>query len=468
MAGLPSRRWLVRGLLGSVVLSLVLLSGVLTLSYEEPTLRSGVTTATPDSETVITSQGWHARGMSLPSRPARLVSVHEDGSVNWTHDGPAGRTNWFYDVDPLANGNLLVVNPVRGTTVVYEFDPASRERVWTERFDNPDVHDVDRINGDELLVAGINYDTGPTSNDSVFVYNRTAEEVTWEWQFKNHYPANADNGIGTKDWTHVNDVDEFREGEFLVSVRNMDQVIAVNRSTKAVELRLGRDGDYSALFEQHNPTYLNGENGTPTVLVADSENDRIVEYARTGGPPGNGSWERTWTLSGGLNWPRDADRLPNGNTLVVDSMNHRVIEVTPAGEIVWEMHAPWATYDAERVAHGDEPNGPTIREQNATGTATLHGGSRETALPSIPRVVDGVVSATPLPGELTELAVRWKHVAPWLKPMWLPTWAFSTLVVGFLIALVWAAGEGIYQRRRIRRRLVQSAGSVQNGLQRDR
>lgn len=87
-------------------------------------------------------------------------------------------------------------------------------------------------------------------------------------------------------------------------------------------------------------------------------------------------------------------------------MNHRVIEVTPAGEIVWEMHAPWATYDAERVAHGDEPSGPTIREQNATGTVTLHGGSRETVLPSIPAVVGGVVSATPLPGELTELAVR--------------------------------------------------------------
>jgi hypothetical protein len=468
MAGLPSRRWLVRGLLGAIVLSLVLLSGVLTLSYDEPTLKSGVTSSTPDSETVITSQGWHARGVSLPSRPARLVSVTENGRVNWTYDGADNRTNWFYDVDPLANGNLLVVNPVRGTTVVYEFDPESRERVWTERFASPDIHDIDQINGDELLVAGINYDTGPTSNDSVFVYNRTTDEVTWEWQFKNHYPANADNGIGTKDWTHVNDVDEIRSGEFLVSVRNMDQVIAVNRSTKDIELRLGSDDNHSILFEQHNPTYLKGENGTPTVLVADSENDRIVEYARTGGPPGNGSWERTWTLSGGLNWPRDADRLPNGNTLVVDSMNHRVIEVTPAGEIVWEMHAPWATYDAERVAHGDEPGGPTIREQNATGTATLHGGSRETALPSIPRVVDGMVSATPLPGELTELAVRWNHVAPWLKPMWLPTWAFSTLVVGLLVVLVWAAGEGIYQRRRIRQRLVQSAGSVRAGLQRDR
>jgi hypothetical protein len=30
------------------------------------------------------------------------------------------------------------------------------------------------------------------------------------------------------------------------------------------------------LYEQRNPQYLRGQNGTPTVLVADSENDRVV------------------------------------------------------------------------------------------------------------------------------------------------------------------------------------------------
>ena len=337
MVDLPARRWLIRGLLGAFVVSLLLFSGVLTLSYEEPTLETGVTESTPESDTVIASQGWNARNVSLSGRPARLVSVNESGDVEWTHDGPGDVDNWFYDVDPLPNGNLLVVNPTDRNTVVYEFDPETRERVWTERFDLVDIHDVDLINDDELLVAGINYDEDRPSRDRVFVYNRTTDDVTWKWLFKNHYPDDADEGVETKDWTHVNDVDAVRDGEFLVSVRNMDQVIAINRSTKEIELRLGTDDDHETLYEQHNPTYFESENGTPTILVADSENDRIVEYARVSGPPGKGEWKRTWTLTGDLNWPRDADRLPNGNTLIVDSMNHRVIEVTPAGEVVWEI-----------------------------------------------------------------------------------------------------------------------------------
>ncbi|PSP73129.1 arylsulfotransferase, partial [Halobacteriales archaeon QH_9_66_26] len=74
MADLPPRRWLVRGLLGAFVVSLLLISGVLTLSYEEPTLETDVTESTPESDTVIASQGWNARNVSLPGRPARLVS----------------------------------------------------------------------------------------------------------------------------------------------------------------------------------------------------------------------------------------------------------------------------------------------------------------------------------------------------------------------------------------------------------
>ena len=466
MADLPPRRWLVRGLLGAFVVSLLLISGVLTLSYEEPTLETDVTESTPESDTVIASQGWNARNVSLPGRPARLVSVDRSGDVEWIHDGPAGTDSWFYDVDPLPNGNLLVVNPVKGNTVVYEFDPESQQRVWTERFDLVDVHDIDLINDDELLVAGINYDEDRPSRDRVFVYNRTTGDVTWKWLFKNHYPDDADKGVETKDWTHVNDVDAVRDGEFLVSVRNMDQVVSIDRPTKEIELRLGADDDHETLYEQHNPTYFESENGTPTILVADSENDRIVEYARVGGPPGKGEWKRTWTLTGDLNWPRDADRLPNGNTLIVDSMNHRVIEVTPAGEVVWEMDAPWATYDAERVAYGDEPGGPTIRDQNASGNVTLQGGT-ETGVagaPTIPSVVKGVVAATPLPAAVTNAAESWRRVSPWFKPTWMPTWAFSIVVVCLGVVSIWGVGEGIYQRRRIRRRVATSFGGVRNRL----
>ncbi|MFH1311850.1 MAG: arylsulfotransferase family protein, partial [Candidatus Eisenbacteria bacterium] len=43
-----------------------------------------------------------------------------------------------------------------------------------------------------------------------------------------------------------------------------------------------------------------------------------------------------------------AQRLPNGNTLICDGDNGRAIEVTMAGEIVWEWLNP-ATEEGRRV-----------------------------------------------------------------------------------------------------------------------
>jgi hypothetical protein len=476
MDALAPRRWLVRGLLGALVAVLVLSSAAMTLSYDAPRLGPGAVESPANGTTVVTSQGWHANGYSLSGRPARLAAVGPNGTVAWTHDGPADTEQWFYDVDPLPNGNLLVVNPVPETTVVYEYDPETGERAWTERFDLPDVHDVDLIDGDELLVAGINYDENRVSRDSVFVYNRTRGEVTWEWHFADHYSEDADSGVRTKDWTHVNDVDKIGDGEYLVSPRNLDQVIVVNRSTNEIDMRLGADGDHDVLYEQHNPTYLESENGTPTILVADSENDRVVEYERTDGrgertnssraPSGesDGEWERVWSVSDGLNWPRDADRLPNGNTLIVDSMNHRVVEVTPDGEVVWEAYVPWATYDAERVAYGDEPGGPTMRDLGAAGDRELHGasGSGVPGVRPVPAVAADLTAGTPAAEPVVRATERWHHVAPWFTPRWLPTWSATTLAAVLVVLLGWSVGEAVYQRERVVRRVGDLGAAVRD------
>ena len=55
---------------------------------------------------------------------------------------------------------------------------------------------------------------------------------------------------------------------------------------------------------------------------------------------------------GGLDWPRDADRLPNGNTLITDSRNGRIIEVTPSGEVVWSYGGLKVPYDADLLPDG--------------------------------------------------------------------------------------------------------------------
>jgi hypothetical protein len=228
-------------------------------------------------------------------------------------------------------------------------------------------------------------------------------------------------------------------------------VIVVNRSTKAIEMRLGADGNHSTLNEQHNPTYLESENGTPALLVADSENDRVVEYAYQ-----DGEWVQVWELgTDRLNWPRDADRLPNGNTLIVDTMNHRVIEVTPTGEIVWEAYTPWAPYDVERLVHGDEAGGPTMQDMNTSGSYELNGsaglapGTGKDV--TFPTWLQTTFEETPIEGSVNWFTEEWEGVSQWVKPIWMPSWTLVALITALILLLGWGVAELIYRQRRIRR-----------------
>jgi PGF-CTERM protein len=354
---------------------------------------AGTVTESAEGTTVISVQGFQF-GEGGGKQPAKLVGVGPNGEIRWVHQmAEKFDVRWGYDVDPLPNGTLFVTADLRSEqSIFYEFDPQTQEVVWAKRLDTADTHDADLINnGSEILVADMrNYNESAERNDDrIFVYDRTTEEIEWEWRFDDHYDRQNLEENYTDDWTHVNDVDKIGEGRYLASPRNFDQSIVVNRSTNEIDMKLGEDGEKDILNEQHNPDYLESENGTPTLIVGDSENNRIVEYANPdGGSENEGSsdssdgdladgdgWNRTWTLAGDLDWPRDADRLPSGNTLVTDSANNRVAEVTPEGEVVWEFYAPWLVYDAARIPAG-EHGGPTATDLNATGSYEIHGGAK--------------------------------------------------------------------------------------------
>ena len=376
----------------AVTLLAVVAPGVASVGGAAESPGSGVCADTvrtqPDGLTVVSVQGMRfSDNESLQGKtPARLVAFHPDGSIAWVHrSAEAFDVFWSYDVDPLPNGNLFVTATPPGETLVYELDPETGEAVWTETLPEHDTHDADLLPNGNVVVANMrNYDDEADVNrDRVFVYNRTTDEVVWQWEFENYFDR-AGGGNYTEDWTHVNDVDVVGEDRLLLSPRNFDQVLLLNRTTGEVVWQLGGDERYNVLYEQHNPDYLVSDDGTATVLVADSENDRVVEYARDGD-----GWTRTWTLGGGenglfgggesaLSWPRDADRLPSGNTLVSDSRNSRVLEVTPSGDVVWEVYAPWLVYDAARVSAG-EHGGPTIADQNVGVDPSLENASAPSA-----------------------------------------------------------------------------------------
>lgn len=284
----------------------------------------------------------------------RLIAFAPDGRLLYYND----TFDRYHDVDPIANGSSTVevvgveyldLDTTRQFVQRINLTTGNSEIVYTHivpRTGGPHRwHDVDRLGPHRLVVADI-------YRDSVFIVNTTTEERVYEWHAQDNYPLSG-GGSWPSDWTHLNDVEALADGRIMISLRNQDQVIFIQPGEGLIEdWTLGAESEYSTLYEQHNPDYIPKERGGPAVIVADSQNNRVVEYQRT-----NDSWQRSWQWSDTeMQWPRDADRLPNGHTLISDSNSGRILEINESGDIVWKITGV-SNYEAERLGTGDESSG---------------------------------------------------------------------------------------------------------------
>lgn len=377
--------------------------------------------------------GWHEYGS---------IANVEGTDVTWR----LADTDSYFDVTVLDNGSVMAgfmhggyedCGPYESPCTHTGFrilDPDTEEIQYEFSYpvrssSNSEVHDVEQLENGEYLLTDMDRE-GLT-----IVKN---DEVVWQWNASSYYEAPED--PTRVDWLHINDVDVVGEGQFLVSVRNANQILVVDRQEGVVETinadeggsdstctPSGRNqledqdgdgdvrcGDPAVLNHQHNPQWLGGDptgEGEAAVLVADSDNDRVAELHRQ-----NGSWEVAWTLerAGGidLRWPRDADRLANGNTLVTDTLNKRVFEVTENGTVVWSIRTERIPYEADR-----EPQGELTQAEWYVGESPNEGRSSEIPV-------------------LTEAAALLPGVFPWL-PFW-----FNGAQLGLTLVSVAVAGVG--------------------------
>jgi hypothetical protein len=130
----------------------------------------------------------------------------------------------------------------------------------------------------------------------------------------------------------------FSAGDILVSLRNIDTIAVIDHITKKVIW--ASKGIWKA---QHSASFLN--NGH--ILLFDNRGNitknalrsRVLEIN-----PVNQSV--VWDYSGSNDTPLfsyaygRAERLPNGNTLVTDTLRRRAFETTPSHAIVWDITLP--------------------------------------------------------------------------------------------------------------------------------
>ncbi len=290
---------------------------------------------------------------------AYLIDMDADVVHTWPDD--PDNPNWGH-VDLLDDTTLVAITGGFGghEGSVMDMDWDNQVLQWLY---HPAHHDMYRRENGNTVILGREYVINgdifhATLTSDYFAEITPDDEVLWTWHTDEHATklqqfVDVDFPVHDPDWAHVNTVeiigpnaagdvdDRFREGNLLFSYCALDTIGIVDMDSMAIVWAWGP----GELEGQHAPTML--------------EDGRILIYD-------NGS-TREWTrvfeldpLTEEIVWsyeatPREsfysriyggAQRLPNGNTLITDSLVGRAFEVARDGELVWEWYG-WETHEDE-------------------------------------------------------------------------------------------------------------------------
>lgn len=293
--------------------------------------------------------------MSDRHRP-QVVEVDFEGNILWKWAPSIGR-GAVLDATYLENRNILItVKPVG----IFEVDRAGKT-VW-KHLDKEASHDADRLpNGNTLYNLG-----WQDKGEDVVREVDPDGKLVWSWKGVEDYDRAPFADVSHEGWMHVNAVSRLKNGNTLVSMRNFNTIAEVGPNGRVVrdwtfkarDKRTGIQTQGKIRGERnHEPEVLPNGN----MLLCLRRPNRFVEFNMK---TGEMVWE--WNHPGGgreLRTNREANRLPNGNTL--GSASNKLVEIAPNGDIVWQMIAP----------RGDGHNHRKFHKAIRLGTdGSIHGG----------------------------------------------------------------------------------------------
>lgn len=283
------------------------------------------------------------------------------------HSWPGVRASGRARLDD--SGRLSVISV---DNAIEEYDWSGR-RTWDYRL--PDAghllhHDFIWLRNGNLMVLA---NDPAADGDYLLEVDRDRREV-WRWRFSDHRHAFPNWDDERSDPTHANSVFElaanrwfeggderFRPGNLLVSARNLNTVLVIDRESREVVWTFSR-----GLDNQHEATMIApGEAGGGTVLVFDNGLENLHRYRRSRvlavDPVSRAvTWRyrsrRFYSAVGGT-----AQGLPGGNVQIASSRGGRVMEVTRDHRVVWEWVPPYLPMRPLRVAADHCPQLAAVR-----------------------------------------------------------------------------------------------------------
>jgi len=338
--------------------------------------------ATPGLSCYLDSDGDLVRAlrtaMGGPGIGGRVERLSWDGALEWTFDYVGPEYAQHHDIEVLPNGNVLMI-------------------VW-DYYSGQDALDQGRdpaITGADFAPDRIIEveQTGPTSGQIVWQWR------AWDHLVQDLDPGKPNHGVvadepgkininyppsltgAAGDWLHINGIDYNPElDQIVLSVPEFKELWIIDHSTTTAEAATdtggnsGRGGELlyrwgnphaydrgsladRRLFGLHDAQWVEpGSPGEGNLLVFNNGNGRptsdysSIDELTPPTPAANG----TYPLGAGvpfgpsaLTWTYEnpgtfysmvmggCERLPNGNTLVIESTSGELFEVEPDGTIVW-------------------------------------------------------------------------------------------------------------------------------------
>ncbi len=315
----------------------------------------------------------------FPGVTGRLQKMDVDGNITWNLlvNGPDRLMH--HDFYVLPNGNVLVMtvdNLLRSDALAAGRDPAL---LPAPNWFPETIIEIEQ--------------TGPTTG-----------EIVWEWRSSDHFVQDYDPALPNYgavadhpelidinyppavlfvgDVHHCNGIDYDPDNDWIIiSARQQDEFWLIDHSTTTAEAAghtggtRGRGGDLlwrwgnpeaygrgtpadRQNFRQHDPRFIpDGFPGAGNITFFNNQvtatQSAVMEIELPLDPNGMpfldpirgvfGPEAPVWTyMDPALYSPfvSGAQRLENGNTLICQGMNRRLLEVSPAGDLVWEYIEP--------------------------------------------------------------------------------------------------------------------------------